>query len=352
MCEWVCLKEDKMRMLRVALLIGLLAAIGCGGSTALRSGKVYYEKNKDYVKAEEMFRQAVEEEPSNWQAHLYLALSLAQQERYAEAEESFRQAHGLAPEERKDLVYQNQHSFFVDNYNMGITANSTKNYDEAVEYFKKAVAVEPTFAKGHVNLGVAYSMAKDEEKALEAFIDAVEADSTEVEAWRNLGITYQALEQYGEAKRAFEKWVELAPDDSRGMIAAADAHFNEEDYQKALQYYQQAAEILEDDAALQYQIGASYFSLEQYDEALMAFQKAAALAKDDDPGLYRDAMYNLAVSYLRTQDYEAGVATVQRMLETEESADLHELLGRFYSKMGMADEAVREYQKAEELSGE
>ena len=341
-----------MRMLKLALVIGIIAVIGCGTSTYKRSGKVYYEKNKDYVKAEEMFRKAIEENPSDWEAHLYLGLSLAQQDRFAEAEESFRTAYDLAPDEKKDMVYQNQHSFFVDNYNKGITANSTKNYAEAVEYFKKAVAVEPGFAKGHVNLGVAYSMAGDENKALQAFLDAVEADSMEVEAWRNLGITYQALKQYAKAREAFGKVAELAPDDSRNMFALADMYFNEGDYQKALEYYTKTAETQSDDAALQYQIGATNFSLEQYNEAAMSFQKAAALAKDTDAQLYRDAMYNLAVAYLRIEEYDAGVATVERLLESEDSADLHELLGRFYSKMGQKDKAVQEYEKAKELSGE
>jgi tetratricopeptide (TPR) repeat protein len=348
----ISLKEDSMRIVKLALVIGLLAAIGCGGSTALRSGKVYYEKNKDYVKAEEMFRQAVSEDPSNWEAHFYLALSLAQQERFGEAKEAFEVARNLAPEEKKDLVYQNQHAFFVDNYNLGITANSSKNYNQAIEYFKKAVAVEPGFARGHVNLGVAYSMAGDEDKALDAFLQAVEADSMEVEAWRNLGITYQTLKEFTKAREAFEKVAEIAPDDTRNTFALADMYFNEGNYEKALEFYTKAAETQGDDAALQYQIGASSFSLDKFNEAAMSFQKAAALAQDSDAQLYRDAMFNLAIAYLRIEEYEAGVATLQRLLEIEESADLHELLGRFYSKMGKKDEAVREYEKAKELSGE
>jgi tetratricopeptide (TPR) repeat protein len=346
------LKEDKMRVLKIAVVIGLVAVIGCGGSTAFRSGKVYYEKNQDYVKAEKMFRQAVAEEPSNWQAHLYLALSLAQQERYAEAEKSFTEARELAPEAKKDLVYQNQHAFFVDNYNKGITANSTKNYDEAVSYFKKAVEVEPGYARGHINLGVAYSMMGDEDKALESFLAAVNADPEEVEGWRNLGITYQTLKEYGKAKEAFEKVVELAPDDVNGVFALADMYFNEKEYEKALQYYDKAAETKGDDAALQYQIGAAHFSLDQFSEASMAFQKAAALSKDSDAGLYRDAMYNLAIAYLRSEEYDAGIATVERLLEMEDSSDLHEMLGRLYSKKGLKDKAIAEYERAKELSGE
>ena len=341
-----------MRLFKTAVVLALLFAVGCGGSTAFRSGKVYYEKNKDYVKAEQMFRQAISEEPGNWEAHLYLAMALAQQEKYAEAEPAFRDAYDIAPAEKKDLVYGNQHSFFVANYNKGITANSTKNYTEAVEYFKKAVAVEPTYAKGHVNLGVAYSMLQEDDMALAAFEEAVRVDSTSIEAWENLGITYQTMREYTKAREAFKKVVELDPEYVNGKFALADMYFNEGDYQKALEFYNQAAEEKGDDPALQYQIGASHFGLDQFSEAAMGFQKAAALSKDSDAALYRDAMYNLAIAYLRMEEYDAAIATIERLIEIEETADLHELLGRAYSKKGLKDKAIEEYEKAKELSGE
>jgi superkiller protein 3 len=341
-----------MKAFKAALVIGLLAVIGCGGSTALRSGKVYYEKNKDYVKAEEMFRKAVQETPDDWQAHLYLGLALAQQEKYSEAEKSFRKAHEIAPEEKKDLVYSNQHAFFVDNYNKGITANSTKNYDEAIRYFKKAVAVEPDYVKGHINLGVAYSMMGDENMALEAFEEAVKVDSSSVEAWRNLGITYQTLKRYEDARGAYQKVVDLDPEDVDGMFSLADMLFNEKEHEKALQYYNKIAEKRSDEPALHYQIGASYFSLDQFGEASMAFQKAAALSRDTDPELYWDAMYNLGVAYLKLEEYDAAISTFDQLLELNETAELHELLGRAYSKKGMKEKAIEEYEKAKELSGQ
>jgi tetratricopeptide (TPR) repeat protein len=333
------LKEDTMKVLKAAVVVGLLLVVGCGGSTAFRSGKVYYEKNKDYVKAEQMFRQAIDEEPQNWEAHLYLALSLAQQEKYSDAEKAFTRARELAPEEKKDLVYGNQHQFFVKNYNQGITRNSTKNYEEAVEFFKKAVAVEPTYAKGHVNLGVAYSMLNENDKALAAFEEAVRVDPNSVEAWENLGITYQAMKEYTKAREAFAKVVELDPEYVNGKFALADMYFNEGNYEKALEFYEQAAEVKSDDSALQYQIGASNFSLERFSEAAMAFQRAAALSQDTDMDLYFDAMYNLAISYLRLEEYDAAKATTERLLEMRETSDLHELLGRILSRMGLKDEA-------------
>jgi tetratricopeptide (TPR) repeat protein len=350
--ELVFLKEEGMKVYKIALAIALVFVIGCGGSTAFRSGKVYYEKNRDYPKAEEWLRKAVAQEPNNWEAHLYLALALAQQEKYSDAAVMFKKAREIAPEAKKEHVYNNQRSFFVNNYNKGITANSTMNYQEAVEFFKMAVAVDPDDPKGYVNLGVAYSMLDDTENALNSFRQGAEADPTSVDAWRNLGITYQATRQFALATEAFTRVVELAPDDSDGLFSLGDMFFNEREFEKALEPYMKAAEYRGDDAALQYQIGATYFSLQNYAEAGEAFQKAAALSQDKEPTLYKDAMFNLGVAYIKLEDYDAAIATLERVLEIEETVELHEMLGAAYGKKGMKDKAIEEFERAKELSGE
>jgi tetratricopeptide (TPR) repeat protein len=341
-----------MKIFKTVLVAGLLFVLGCGGSTALRSGKVYYEKNQDYPRAEEWFRKAVVEEPNNWEAHFYLALSLAQQEKYAEAEKPFSKAMELAEEVKKEIIYSNQHSFFVKNYNKGITANSVMDYEEALEYFKKAVAVEPGYAKGHVNLGVTYSLLGDEEQALEAFKKAVEVGPDEVDGWRNLGITYRRMEDYSSAREAYEKVVELDAEDIDGLRSLGEMYFMEENYEKALDSYRKAAEKKGDEPWLQFQMGAAYFSSKQFSESAVAYQKAAALSKQSDEDLYKNSMFNLSSAYLRLEQYEEAVATLQQLLEIEKTADVHERLGQAYAKQGDSAKALEEYKKAEALRGE
>jgi tetratricopeptide (TPR) repeat protein len=354
------LKEEKMRGFKIIMTAVLLLVVGCAGSTNFTSAKVYYYKNEDFVKAEDFASKATVDEPDNWEAHLILALAQAKLEKYAEAEKAFSEAHEIAPENKKEDVYNLQHAFFVENYNKGITENATMNYEGAAEYFEKAVTIEPGYPKGHINLGVAYSMMKEQDKALASFKRAVEADSTSVDGWRNLGITYQSMGEFVLAGEAFTKVVELAPDDIDGLFSLGDMHFNQKEFEKALQNYNKAAETRSDDAALQYQIGASYFSLQDYANATQAFQKAAALSKESDPSLddpdirdlYKDAMFNLGIAYIKLEEYEAAVSTFERVLEFGETAELHDMLGATYSKMGMKDKAMEEFERAKELSGE
>jgi len=343
-----------MRFVKYAIVIALLVIMGCGGSTALRSGKVYFEKNKDYPKAEEWFKKAIVEEPDSWEAFLYLAMSQAEQQKYGESEPNFVKAMELVPdEEKKDIIYNKQHAYFVKHYNKGITLNSVADYDEAVKEFEKAVQVEHGFAKGHVNLGVTYSLLGDEDKALTAFQKAVEVDPGEPEAWRNLGITYRNLQDYGKAMDAYEKLVELDPEDMSGMESLGEMYLMEEDYTKALESFTRVAEVNTEDPWLQFQMGSANFSLEQFEESAVAYQKAAALAKTaGDSDLYKNAMFNLSSAHLRLGNFDGAVSTLQQLLSVEDTAEVHERLGQAYAKQGSTDKALEEYGKAAALKGE
>lgn len=340
-----------MKSMTLALALAVVLIIGCASSTNLTSAKVYYHKNEDFAKAESFSRLAVQDDPKNWEAYFYLALSLAKQEKLDEVGEAFRMAKKLAPESKREIVINNQRSIFANYYNKGITATDMERYSQAVGYFENATKVDPDDPRAFVNLGVAYSNLGQMDRAIEAFRRAIEADSNYVDGWRNLGITYRLMGEQEEAIKAFEKVVSLAPDDAEGLFSLGDAYFASGEYEKSLQYYTKAAEKKPEDAALQYQIGEALFNLGRFMEAGQAFQKAAALSRDKDYGLFKDAMFNLGVSYVRTENYDGAIGVFTNLLEIEETPEIHEMLGACYSKKGMTQKALEEFKKAEELKG-
>jgi len=356
-----------MKTLRIVAVVALLAALavalaGCGGATSvsMRSGKVYYHQNKDYAKAADMFRKAIAEDPKSWEAHFYLALSLANLEQYVEAGQEFDTAYDLAPPEKKALVSDNQQMYFSNHFKPGLTAKDTGNMQEAAQEFEKAVAVDPKEVSGYINLAFVYGKLGQKERALGITQKAVQVDSTSVYAWSNLGAAYRDVQQYDLAAQAFEKAVALAPADKKvtfGALASlGDINFDKKDFTKALEYYSQAAEMKTEagverdaEAKLQYQVGASYYQLEKFGEASVAFKKCADLTAGLDETLYNDAMYNLGVCYIKIQNYDGAIATFQTLLAKQDTADLHEMLGRAYGEKGLKEEAIEEFKKAEAL---
>ena len=349
-----------MRTVKLLVILAMIVAIGCGGSTALRSGKTYFHQHKDYEQAEAAFRQAVDEQPDNWEAYQYLALSLAEQGKYDEAKGYFVTAREKAPnDEKKMQVREQQRSYFVDHAKRGITALSTSDYAQAVAQFEMATAVYDEDPVGWVNLGVAYSnadataeMPDPEAKAMAAFKRAVEVDPSYVEGWRNLGISLRNQGDYQGAQDAFSTIVELTPEDVDALIALGDVSFNLEDYDKALGSYAKAADLEPGNYDLQFSLGAAYFNRDMFEEAGRAFQQAAAGAEGVDPDLYEDALYRLGFSFVKTENFEAAIATLTQLIATSNKPEYHELLGSAYTKVGRTDEAVAEFQRAKEMRGE
>ena len=99
-----------MKTVKFLIILAMVIAIGCGGSTAFRSGKTYFYQHKDYEQAEEAFRLAIQEEPDNWEAYLYLGLSLAEQSKFEEAKGHFLSAREKAPDDEKKMQAKEQQS--------------------------------------------------------------------------------------------------------------------------------------------------------------------------------------------------------------------------------------------------
>lgn len=351
-----------MKTLRIIAVAGLLAAIAvslisCGGGTSvsMRSGKVYYHQNKDFAKAAEWFRKAVAEEPANWEAHYYLAMSLSNLGQYAEAGQLFVTAYDLAPPEKKEVVDGNQQAIFAEHFRAGNSAKDTGSLDVAAAEFEKAVAVDPKEPNGYINLAFVYRELGQLDRALEVMKKSVEVDSTSFYAWGNLGAAYKDVKEYDLAAQALQRVVDLAPTDKEVTFGAlaqlGDITFEKKEYNKALEYYAKAAEIKTEDAALRYQIGASSYQMDKFQEAAVAFAKCADLAKDKDPGLYSDAMFNMGLSQIRAKDYDAAISTLETLMAVQETADLHDMLGRAYSDKGLKEKAIEEFKKAETLRG-
>lgn len=344
-----------MRTVKFVIILATIFAIGCGGSTAFRSGKTYFFQHKDYEQAEEAFRQAVEEEPDNWEAYSFLAQSLAEQNKYEEARGYFEMAREKAPDDTKKMqVREIQRSYFVEHAKYGITALSTDNFEEAVSQFEMATSIYAEDPVGWVNLGVAHSNSQppDEVKALEAFQKAVDVDPTYIEGWRNLGISYRNAGNYEKAQECFAEIVKLDPEDADGLRSLGDVSFNLEDYDSAIESYVKAAELIPEDYDVQFNLGVAYFRGEMYEEAGMAFQQAAAGSQAANPELYEEALYRLGFSYVKTENYDAAIATLTQLIGVDDKPEYHELLGTAYTKSGNTEAAVAEFQKAKEMRGE
>jgi tetratricopeptide (TPR) repeat protein len=80
--------------------------------------------------------------------------------------------------------------------NLGNTYFGQGDYDTAVDYYRRAIAVRPKDASIHHNLGAAYSNKNDYAQAADAYRQAVTIDPNFGDAHYGLACSLYMLEQY------------------------------------------------------------------------------------------------------------------------------------------------------------
>jgi Flp pilus assembly protein TadD len=138
-------------------------------------GKELYSNDQD-EQAVEKFKQAVDRDPNNAEAHLRLGM-------------------GYGALEKKD--------------------EADAEYKKAVELFKKKVQGDSKDSDTYFYLGEAHSFLHQDEDAVRAYRQATKLKPEDEEAWYRLGMAETRLAQYPEATSAFQKALDLDPNDTR-----------------------------------------------------------------------------------------------------------------------------------------
>ena len=158
-----------------------------------------------------------------------------------------------------------------------------KNYHSSFETLKKALEIDPTYAKAYFGLGFLYARFDMDDAAVRMYEMALRFDPNFAEAVNNLGMM-------------FEKAGNM--DDAQALLA-------------------QAVSLDGQNADYQYDLGSFYLDKNQPDDALPALQKAADL-KPSDPTIFND----LALTYERLGKKQEAEDAWQKVLQYADRSDL------------------------------
>lgn len=123
----------------------------------------------------------------------------------------------------------------IDFYNEG-NGYLEKELQKAIEFYSKAVQLNPGLVLAWNNKGYALNQLEEFEEALPALIQALQIDRTLVIALNNCGDTLQGLGRNKEAIAAYEESIKLEPENYAAWWGKGSCLYN-------LQQYQQATEV-------------------------------------------------------------------------------------------------------------
>jgi len=132
--------------------------------------------------------------------HYNLALAYEKMENINLAEQHYKEAYSINPND------------FLSCVNLGNLAMNEKKWDEALEWYEKAEAIESRAEGVHANIGAVYVALGQFDYAERAFARALEINPENVEALHNISILLAMKGQYEKALEVNGKVLRLVPD--------------------------------------------------------------------------------------------------------------------------------------------
>lgn len=100
--------------------------------------------------------------------------------------------------------------------NEGLSAQQKGDLSKAIEYYQKAINLDPTAASIYNDLGVAYEIQAKFSEAEDMYLRSISIDPNFLAPYFNLGILYEKRQDLSKAAYYFKKRYELGlPDDPR-----------------------------------------------------------------------------------------------------------------------------------------
>ena len=225
---------------------------------------------------------------------------------------------------------------------LGVAACQRGEPDLAIDYIRRAIAVDRRNPQFHYNLGVAQQSAGEVDPAIASYRRAVKLKGDYADALTNLGAALVTKNEFEEAEACFRKCARLSPTDPQAHTNLGTALLARGKGDEAKACARQALRLDPDFAEAHNVLGGALLVGEDYGEAESCFRSALRRA----PG-YAKAHSNLGVALLGQGEPQEAMASFARAIDIQPAyAEGHHNLGNVYRDLGWPADAVREYREA------
>jgi tetratricopeptide (TPR) repeat protein len=160
-------------------------------------------KQGDVPQAEQLYEQAVAQDPGHIGAHEGLATAAFISQKYARAIELYRRVLQLDPRRAQPLV------------NIGAIHNRQGEFQQATKILRQALSKDRKCAEAYYNLGIAHKGLGQLSMAVSAYREAIRLAPEMAEAYQNLANVYLEMGNTQQAIVNYRRALELKPDFDR-----------------------------------------------------------------------------------------------------------------------------------------
>jgi serine/threonine-protein kinase len=271
--------------------------------------------------------------PADFWVNFHLGNALLEAKRQEEAVGYYRAALAVRPE--TSAVHNN----------LGNALRRKGRLDDAIQAYRTAIALDPKYAGAHTNLGIALHDQGRLDDAIREFRQAIALDPNLAGAHNNLGTALKAQGRTDDAIQEYRRALDLDPKFAgahAGLGAALRAKGLRDD---AIQEYRRAIALDPRLAVAHYNLGNALRDKGLLDEAVAAYRTAIGL----DPK-YAQAHHNLGLALYDKGRLDDAIREYRKAIELDpKHVWAHHNLGLALQDKGRLDDAIREYRRAIEL---
>lgn len=284
-----------------------------------------------------LVRQDIEKDPSDWLAHVNLAMSAQQAGRLDEAALHYLETSKLNP----------THTTAFNN--LAIVREQQGRIDDAVSLLTRALQINPDYADAHSNLARLRQMQGDSRTAAQHYEKALELNPGNAAAHFNFGTLLLSGNMLDEAESQLSEAFQLEPQNAEFCNALGNLHAARRDLPNAEKFYRRALELSPDLAEAHGNLGNVLMQLPRVAAAVVQFRRALELRPELD-GTRADLENALALQ----AEIEAAIASAVQAVEQSGGRNVGTLmsLADTYASAGQIDDALATAQRALTLARE
>jgi serine/threonine protein kinase/Tfp pilus assembly protein PilF len=260
-------------------------------------GNLYFKQGK-YKEAEEQFRLALSIDPENPLIQNNLANLYYTQRKYAQAQPHYEKVVLKDPKNHKAHYY------------LGMIAMEQKQPEQAEKMFREALLISPAQALYLFELGNALEDQRQLDEAARVFQRAIDLGLDKPAVHMNLGNIYLDLDRPKEAVAEYQKAVALAPGDAYAYYNLGMAQFDLKNYAEARASWEKAVQHKPGYASAHFALGNLHWQQKRLTDAKFHYEKAVQLKPN-----HGHAHYNLSLVYDEMGDGGAAAKSRRRACE-------------------------------------
>lgn len=221
----------------------------------------------------------------------------------------------------------------------GLAHLTTRNYEQAMIDFTKAIQLDSHYAEAFNNRSTAHLLMANYGQAVVDCDKALDLAPDFVAAYVNRGIAYTGLRDYNQALADYERALALSPENVYAFHNRGNTYLWMSNYREAITNYSQVIRLNPDFVAAYVNRGIAHTELKYYDLALADFSQAIDLNPE-----YVYAYYNRATVHRELKNYQQAIEDYTRVVELNpEHYYVYENRGDMYAAVGEEDRASDDY---------